>query len=94
MISNAVVAHGWAPPIGGSVMTAPDRAASPARRDAASSSIPDQLLLARLARLLVLGALATLAFVALAPLVEAVGFFTRGNHRLRSPPRPTFEDAR
>jgi hypothetical protein len=43
---------GWARPIGGSVMTTPDRAASPARRDAASASIPDQLPLAMLQALL------------------------------------------
>jgi hypothetical protein len=49
-------------------MTTPDRAASPARRDGASASIPDQLPLAMLlALLLVPGALTTLAFVALAP---------------------------
>ena len=60
-------------------MTTPDRAASPARRDAASSSMPDQLPLAMLlALLLVPGALTTIAFVALAPLVEAVGIVRNG----------------
>jgi hypothetical protein len=52
-------------------MTTPDRAASAARSDLTSSSIPDQL------------PLAMLLAVLLVP----------GNHRLRSPPRPTFEDA-